>query len=703
MSLVDSLLNAILRADGDALVMHVGEKPYVVAPSGSIELSTHGLTLQAMLGVTAQLLPAEASRVLDEFGAVEHELASIDGDRFTVVVARGGDDIWIEVRRHRRSIKAAPAVEAGPASREEPVSPARNERAEAQPPQVRHAQVHGAADRQRDEAAIQPPAHEASPQEDPHARQTVLEPSVSGPAPSIPTSGSPAVVPRASNVDTGGRSPSHGWDHSLGDPLHGRERSVPRDTVDQQVAVWPTRREEPAHEAPLAANRSEMSHESIRSEGASTPHTPPPTHHRTDAPDATVDASGASHPASRPIPSDRFSPSLPGAVRPASAEGELTRTIRIELPPSGSPRHAPDASPIERLLATVFTRGATALYLTAQSPPYVRSDDDLRPVDGEKALSAAEIDAALGALAPGSVGLRPGDPGCVIDLAGVGRIRCTMFRDYRGPGAIFHLTTQRPLSAERLGLSPAIQALATEAEGLVVVASPRGHGKSTVAAALVDVINRDRPHYVITLERQIRMVHESRRALVSQREVGESPDRLLQAARGALAEGPDVLVIEDVPSADVFQVALEAADAGLLVLVTVSAGSVTAALKRIADMWPAERQRPVLAQMASQLRGAVAQLLLRRVRGGRAAAREVVLMTAAVAGVLADGNLDDLPLAIESGRKHELNTMTDALVELVRTGAVDLREAYRKADDHEALVEALRRERVDTSVVERFA
>jgi twitching motility protein PilT len=648
-----------------------------------------------MLGVTAQLLPAEASRVLDEFGAVEHELASIDGDRFTVVVARGGDDIWIEVRRHRRSRASAPAVEAAPAGREEPVGPARIEPAEEPPSQILHASVHAAVDRQRDEATIQPSAHEASPQEDRDARQTVLERSVFGPVPLISTGGSPAVVPHASNVGGGSQSPPEGGPNSLGDPPQGRERSV--------SAVWPTHRAEPAHEAPSAAKGSEMSHESNRSEGANPTQTPRSTHHRTDAPEATVDVSAASHPASRPLPSDRFSASVPGTMRAASTEGELTRTIRIELPPSGSPRPTPDAPPIERLLATVFTRGATALYLTAQSPPYVRVDDDLRPVDGEKALSAAEIDAALGALAPGSGGLRPGDQGYVIDLAGVGRIRCTMFRDYRGPGAIFHLITQRPLSAERLGLSPAIQALATEAEGLVIVASPRGHGKSTVAAALVDVVNRERPHYVITLERQIRTVHESRRALVSQREVGESPDRLLQAARAALAEGPDVLVIEDVPSADVFQVALDAADAGMLALVTVSAGSVTAALKRLADMWPAERQRPVLAQMASQLRGAVAQLLLRRVRGGRAAAREVVVMTAAVAGVLADGNLDDLPLAIESGRKHGLNTMTDALVELVRTGVVDLREAYRKADDHEALVEALRRERVDTSVAERFA
>src|SRR5688572_5637313 len=105
MALVTSLLTAVIRADGDALVMHVGEKPYIVASAGPVELSTQGLNLEAMVGMLAQLLPADLQRALAEFGAVEHQLPStpaMDGDRFTVVAARGGDDVWIEIRRHRR-------------------------------------------------------------------------------------------------------------------------------------------------------------------------------------------------------------------------------------------------------------------------------------------------------------------------------------------------------------------------------------------------------------------------------------------------------------------------------------------------------------------------------------------------------------------------------------------------------------------------
>src|SRR4051812_40033398 len=103
MSLVPSLLQAIVRVDGEALVLHVGDKPYVVAPSGQVDLASRGLTLDAVNGIVSQLLPIELQNALDEFGAVQHELAMAEfpGEHFTVVAARGGDDVWVEIRRRR--------------------------------------------------------------------------------------------------------------------------------------------------------------------------------------------------------------------------------------------------------------------------------------------------------------------------------------------------------------------------------------------------------------------------------------------------------------------------------------------------------------------------------------------------------------------------------------------------------------------------
>ena len=130
----------------------------------------------------------------------------------------------------------------------------------------------------------------------------------------------------------------------------------------------------------------------------------------------------------------------------------------------------------------------------------------------------------------------------ICDVPDVGRIRCVTFRDHRGAGGIFRMIPARAISAEQLGLSKEIQGLCAEAEGLVLVTGPRSSGKSTLISAFVDLINRTRSDHVITLENQIKFVHENRGSLVSQREVRGDRNELLLVARAALRENPDVLV-----------------------------------------------------------------------------------------------------------------------------------------------------------------
>ncbi len=396
-------------------------------------------------------------------------------------------------------------------------------------------------------------------------------------------------------------------------------------------------------------------------------------------------------------------------VAPSSASSAsvtpMTRTLRIKVPRATS-RPLSARSGTERLLGLAAARGATALYLTTQAPPFLRVDDDVQALEGEPPMSSTEVEAAVLELMPETMrdALKRGDPTeWVSELAEIGRVRCSTFRDYRGPGAIFQLSSFRPVSAEQLGLNPEIQALATETEGLVLVASPRGHGKSTLIGAFVDLINHQRSGYIITLEGQIRLVHEDDRALISQREVHGTADQVLNVARAALTENADVLVIDDLLSAEVFQLALDAAGSGRLVIASLTGPSVTAALTRIVELFPSDQRKEIQSLLAERLRGAVAQVLLRKAAGGRIAAREVVLATSAVGRVLAEGQLQDLPLAIGSGRKHGLVSLTDSLVQLVRGGVVDAREAYRKADDRQTLLAALKREKVDTTLVERLA
>jgi twitching motility protein PilT len=181
-------------------------------------------------------------------------------------------------------------------------------------------------------------------------------------------------------------------------------------------------------------------------------------------------------------------------------------------------------------------------------------------------------------------------------------------------------------------------------------------------------------------------------------------ERLLRlaAARTALREDADVLVVDDLASAQMVPLLLQAATEAL-VLVSVTAASTTDAVERFVELAPADARPGVQAAMAESFRGAVAQVLLKKTGGGRVAAREVLLATAAVTRVISDGVPGQLQSALEGGRKHGMAPMADALIALVHAGVVDVREAFRKSPDRDRLLAGLKREGIDTSVVERLA
>jgi len=324
----------------------------------------------------------------------------------------------------------------------------------------------------------------------------------------------------------------------------------------------------------------------------------------------------------------------------------------------------------------------------------------------EAALGPSDVESLLIDLMPerNREALRSGvSTEWICDVSEVGRVRCMTFRDHRGAGGIFRMMPVRAISADQLGLSREIQALAAEPEGLVLVAGPRSSGKDTLISAFVDLINRTRRDHVITIESEIKVVHENRSSLVSQREVRGNNEETLAVVRGAIRENPDVLVIDDLRTADMITLALDAANSGHLIIGALPAHTATGAIDRIIDFYPPEDRRHVQLALAENLRGVVAQVLLRRPGGGRLAAREVLLNTSAVASVIAEGKTSQLPLAMESGRKHGMVPLNDALVGIVQSGAVEAREAYRRAADRTGFLALLKRQGVDTSFAERLA
>ena len=207
----------------------------------------------------------------------------------------------------------------------------------------------------------------------------------------------------------------------------------------------------------------------------------------------------------------------------------------------------------------------------------------------------------------------------------------------------------------------------------------------------------------ITIESQIRVVHEKRHSFISQREVRGDGDAIAEAARAALREGPDVLVIEDLRAPEALVAALDAARAGRLVFGSISAPTAPGAVERLIDAFPAERRPQVRASLAGALRAVVAQVLVPNTAGGRIAAREVLLSSPAVRKLILHGATWQLPIAIESGRSLGMKTMVDSLGALVRDGVVEIGGACGAAPDRAALIAALERDGVDVSSVERRA
>jgi twitching motility protein PilT len=261
----------------------------------------------------------------------------------------------------------------------------------------------------------------------------------------------------------------------------------------------------------------------------------------------------------------------------------------------------------------------------------------------------------------------------------VARVRGNAYSQ-RGTTAIaLRIVTRKIPTMDQLGLPTVVRGFAGLHQGLVLVTGPTGSGKSTTMASIIDQINTDRACHIITIEDPIEYVHEPRRAVVSQREVGLDTASFPDALRSSLREDPDVLLVGEMRDLESIRFALSIAETGHLVFASLHTNDTAQALARIVDVFPAEQQAQVRTQLAAALTAIVYQRLLPRVGGGLVAAHEVLIATTAVRNLIKEGKTHQLRNALVTGQRDGMLTFENSLNSLIAAGLVSYEEAVTRS------------------------
>ena len=378
-------------------------------------------------------------------------------------------------------------------------------------------------------------------------------------------------------------------------------------------------------------------------------------------------------------------PAAPGADgRSAAEQAEARATARAAL---------------DELFRMLVEAGASDLHLRTGEPPLLRHHGELVRQD-RPALGAEQLEAMLySIMSPRELGefRETGDTDWAYEIEGLSRFRCNAGRDRHGPMAVFRVIPTTLLTADDMGLSREVQNLCYLTKGLVVVTGPTGSGKSTTLAAMVDLINRTRTDHIITIEDPIEFVHQSKKCLVTQRQVAVHTRSFKHALRAALREDPDIILVGEMRDLETVSIAIETAETGHLVFGTLHTTTASSTIDRIIDQFPPDRQAQVRVMLSESLRGVIAQTLCKKIGGGRVAAREILLSIPAVANLIREGKTFQIPSIMQTNRKAGMVTLNDALMELVDGKQVEPKEAYMKAVEKAGFAAALKAKRYDVS------
>ncbi len=324
---------------------------------------------------------------------------------------------------------------------------------------------------------------------------------------------------------------------------------------------------------------------------------------------------------------------------------------------------------ITELLAFTVQNNASDLHLSAGLPPMIRVHGDVRRINLPP-MSHKEVHAMIYEVMNDGLRKRYEESLEVdfsFELPGVARFRVNAFNQDRGAAAVMRTIPSTILSLEALGTPKIFAELSLKPRGLVLVTGPTGSGKSTTLAAMVNHINENEYSHILTIEDPIEFVHESKKGLINQREVGPHTQSFAAALRSALREDPDVVLVGELRDLETIRLALTAAETGHLVFGTLHTVSAAKTVDRIIDVFPGEEKDMVRAMLSESLQAVISQTLVKNREGnGRVAAHEIMLGTPAIRNLIREAKVAQMYSAIQTGGALGMQTLDACLAELVR-------------------------------------
>jgi len=354
---------------------------------------------------------------------------------------------------------------------------------------------------------------------------------------------------------------------------------------------------------------------------------------------------------------------------------------------SAEPPASGDLSVLNQMLVTLVEARGSDLHLTVGTPPMIRVNGALRPIEGYGNLNSDDT-ALLARAAVSADQWATFQHDRELDFAhsivGVSRFRGNLYVQRTSCGAVFRAIPHEIKPLDELGMPDSVARFAHLPRGLVLVTGPTGSGKTTTLASILDLANRSRANHIVTIEDPIEFLHPHKRSVVNQREVGTDTETFASALKHALRQDPDIILVGELRDLETTATALTAAETGHLVLATLHTQSATQTIDRVIDIFPPHQQLQIRAQLAASLQGVVTQALAPRADNkGRVVIAEILTATPAIRSLIREGKSHQIPSFMQSGASDGMLAFDQHLAEKVREQVVTLQAALELCHSQE--------------------